>query len=93
MYWFARHRSRIVRGLVVSQQDGKGWRAVLQHRLALWVARPDFVACDIRDLPSPFSDHAHSQGLPVLTWTVRTQEDRARAALHADQIIFEATGE
>ncbi|MEX2034470.1 MAG: glycerophosphodiester phosphodiesterase, partial [Xanthobacteraceae bacterium] len=28
-------------------------------------------------------------GLPLLTWTVRTAQDRARAARFADQIIFE----
>jgi hypothetical protein len=27
--------------------------------------------------------------LPILTWTVRTQADRLRAARWADQIIFE----
>ena len=27
--------------------------------------------------------------LPLLTWTVRTPEQRARAARHADQMIFE----
>jgi hypothetical protein len=26
----------------------------------------------------------------VLTWTVRTDAERASAAVHADQIIFEA---
>ena len=28
-------------------------------------------------------------GLPLLTWTVRTPEQRARAARYADQMIFE----
>jgi hypothetical protein len=27
--------------------------------------------------------------LPLLTWTVRTPEQREAAALHADQMIFE----
>jgi glycerophosphoryl diester phosphodiesterase len=27
--------------------------------------------------------------LPLLTWTVRTPEDRERAARYADQVIFE----
>jgi glycerophosphoryl diester phosphodiesterase len=27
--------------------------------------------------------------LPILTWTVRTEEDRQRAARWADQMIFE----
>ena len=89
MRWFARHMPAVARGLVVTQQGKPRWRGRIERSLALWTARPDFVACDIRDLPSPFSRHTRSRGLPVLSWTVRTAEERARAARHADQIIFE----
>lgn len=90
--WFARNRPDTVRGLVVTQQDERGWRGEARRGLALWLARPDFVACDIRDLPSSLSTRARSRGLPVLSWTVRSPDDRARAARHADQIIFEVQG-
>ncbi|ANI77817.1 Glycerophosphodiester phosphodiesterase [Sphingobium sp. EP60837] len=86
--WFARRMPQVVRGLVVTEQGEAGWRGAARRGLALWVAKPDFVACDIRDLPS-FSAKAREQGLPVLTWTVRTASERANAAIHADQIIFE----
>ncbi|WP_366941053.1 glycerophosphodiester phosphodiesterase family protein [Sphingobium sp.] len=87
--WFRRQRVGQVRGLVITQQ-GKGWlRGKIERALALWLAKPDFVACDIRDLPSALSHRARARGLPVLTWTVRSQSDRTRAATHADQIIFE----
>lgn len=52
--------------------------------------RPDFLAHYVKDLPTPAVSLARrTTGLPVLTWTVRTAEDRAIAARHADQIIFE----
>ena len=52
--------------------------------------RPDFIAHYVKDLPSPAVSLARrATGLPVLTWTVRTPQDRAHAARHADQIIFE----
>ncbi|GAB4069890.1 glycerophosphodiester phosphodiesterase [Ancylobacter sonchi] len=52
--------------------------------------QPDFLAHYVKDLPSPAVSLAkRTTGLPVLTWTVRTPEDRAIAARHADQIIFE----
>jgi glycerophosphoryl diester phosphodiesterase len=87
--WFARHRPDQIRGLVVTQQ-GKGWlRGRIERTLALWLAKPDFIACDIRDLPSALSRRTRAKGLPVLTWTVRSDSDRQRAAAHADQIIFE----
>ncbi|KEQ52546.1 glycerophosphodiester phosphodiesterase family protein [Sphingobium chlorophenolicum] len=89
MRWFRSHRPAVARGLVVTHQGRRGWRGAIGRALALWAARPDFIACDIRDLPSSLSSRARRRGVPVLTWTVRSEEERARAALHADQIIFE----
>jgi glycerophosphoryl diester phosphodiesterase len=51
--------------------------------------RPHFVAYSVKDLPSPAPFLARSFGLPLLTWTVRTTEDRHTAARWADQMIFE----
>ncbi|TCK27940.1 glycerophosphoryl diester phosphodiesterase [Ancylobacter aquaticus] len=52
--------------------------------------RPDFIAHYVKELPSAAVDRARAGApLPVLAWTVRTPEDRAVAALHADQMIFE----
>jgi len=57
---------------------------------ALILARPNFVAYSITDLPA-FAPLAGRQlfGMPLLTWTVRTPAERRRAARFADQIIFE----
>jgi glycerophosphoryl diester phosphodiesterase len=81
--WFERHHPDVLRGLVVTE-NGKPSRGRLKRRLARWWSNPDFLAYDIRDLPS-----VSAKGLPVLTWTVRSRDDRARAARHADQIIYE----
>lgn len=89
MRWFRRHMPDTVRGLVVRQQGKGRMRGAIERTLALWLAKPDFIACDIRDLPTPFATRARRRGLPVLTWTVRSAAQRARAATHADQIIFE----
>jgi glycerophosphoryl diester phosphodiesterase len=52
--------------------------------------RPDFVAYWINELPAPAPWIARNLfGRPLLTWTVRTPEQRARAARYADQMIFE----
>jgi glycerophosphoryl diester phosphodiesterase len=84
--WFARHRPEVLRGLVVTE-EGKPERRKLKRKLSLWWSRADFLAYDVRDLPSAF---AAASGLPVGTWTVRTEAQRATAAAHADQIIYEA---
>lgn len=52
--------------------------------------RPHFVAFWVNQLPAPAPWIARNIfGLPLLTWTVRTPEQRERAARYADQMIFE----
>ena len=51
---------------------------------------PHFVAYWIEQLPAPAPWIARNVfGCPLLTWTVRTPDQRARAARYADQMIFE----
>ena len=61
--------------------------AFLLHGLR---TRPHFVAYQVEDLPSPAPLLARNLfGLPLLAWTVRSEEDRLRAKRWADQMIFE----
>jgi glycerophosphoryl diester phosphodiesterase len=53
-------------------------------------SRPQFLAYSVNDLPSAPALVARTLfGLPMLTWTVRNDQQRKRAARLADQIIFE----
>jgi glycerophosphoryl diester phosphodiesterase len=55
-----------------------------------WRTRPHFVAYWVDDLPAAAPWIARNVfGCPLLTWTVRTPEQRAIAARDADQMIFE----
>ena len=87
--WFGSHAPGRLRGLVVTGQDKGKLRGRLERGLGLWRSRADFLACDIRDLPSAFAARARSRGKPIFTWTVRTDAERIRAAAYADQIIYE----
>ena len=52
--------------------------------------RPDFVSYSVGDLPHAVPHLCRvGMGLPVMTWTVRTPEQRQRAANWADQMVFE----
>jgi glycerophosphoryl diester phosphodiesterase len=52
--------------------------------------QPDFISWRVRDLPCAAPHLCRvGLGLPVMTWTVRTAEDRANAAAWADQMVFE----
>lgn len=90
--WFARHAPLTPRGLVVTEENDKALPGRLRRHLWLWLAKPDFLAYDIRDLPSRFAASQRGRGLPVATWTVRSAEQRERAADHADAPIAEGPG-
>ncbi len=52
--------------------------------------RPQFIAYGIKDLPAVAPLAARWVfGLPLLTWTVRSEADRAAARRWTDQMIFE----
>lgn len=62
----------------------------LTHLLESGPAAPDFYAYDISALPTPVTRFTREVlGLPLFTWTVRTEEQRATAARWADAAIFE----
>lgn len=62
----------------------------LRYLQRMFAAHLQFLAYRVQDLGTlPPLLARHVMGWPVLTWTIRTDEDRARAAKGADQIIFE----
>lgn len=87
--WFSDRSPDIVRGLVVTERDKGRFRGKVERHWSLWRSRADFLAYDIRDLPSPFAKSARARGLPLLTWTVANRRDEEAAFAYADQIIHE----
>lgn len=85
------------RGLVADRFDTADWAAIpayyrlaLRHLLAASYVLPQFIAYGVHALPAnaPLLIR-HVFGLPLLTWTVRTADDRALAERWANQMIFE----
>jgi glycerophosphoryl diester phosphodiesterase len=65
-------------------------RKGMLHLRHAFRTRPHFIAYGVDDLPAPAPWIArHIFGLPLLTWTVRTPEQRERAARYADHVVFE----
>ena len=90
--WFAQTAPRIVRGLVVTEEGHRTLSGRYRRHASLWHARPHFLAYDVRDLPSRFAAAQRARGLPLLTWTVRSEELAERARQHADAPIAEGAG-
>lgn len=67
-----------------------GEKHALANLLHFTQSRPDFVSWKVADLPcaAPYLCR-EALGMPLMSWTVKTEEDRARVARHADQMVFE----
>ena len=87
--WFEKNGELIIRGLVVTEEGKAGLRGRYERHWSLWKSSPDFLAYDIRDLPSSFAESQRQRGIPVLTWTVRTPDQEKTAFNAADEIIYE----
>jgi glycerophosphoryl diester phosphodiesterase len=89
---------QLVRGIVAEREYTEtDWpeasaeqRRGMTHLRHAFRTRPHFVAYWVNELPAVVPWIARNIfGLPLLSWTVRTPEQRARAARYADQMIFE----
>ncbi|MCA1660656.1 MAG: glycerophosphodiester phosphodiesterase [Novosphingobium sp.] len=90
--WFREHAPHLVRGLVVTEEGHRTLSGRYRRHLSLWRGKPEFLAYDVRDLPSGFATAQRKRGLPLLTWTVRSEELAERARLHAEAAIAEGAG-
>lgn len=89
----------ILRGIVSCQftaaDDRAGMlsperRSALSNLLENANAEPDFLNYRVSDLSAPIVRYVHRvQRLPVLAWTVRTEDDLAAARTGADAPVFE----
>ena len=90
--WFRKNSPETCVGLVM-REDSHGYtQQVWQRYLALWIARPDFLAYHIHALPNAMVAKLRKHGLPILTWTVNSAELRRRAERYTDAIIAEGEG-
>jgi len=92
---FRRAAPALPRGLISERFEnwsdfGALRRFAMRHLLFAAIARPNFIAYDIEALPALAPAIARRVfRLPLLTWTVRSEADKARAEEYADAMIFE----
>ncbi|POF29001.1 glycerophosphoryl diester phosphodiesterase [Roseibium marinum] len=92
------HNPSVLRGIVADGAEpgpayglhGRMDRFILRHILHAPRTRPHFISYGIKDLPKAGPSLLRSLcKLPIMCWTVRTREQREKAAQYADQIVFE----
>ncbi|QFU16680.1 glycerophosphodiester phosphodiesterase family protein [Microvirga thermotolerans] len=96
--YLRRHAPGITRGFIGELEYASKSDSFLspeqKHRFANLLhfeeTQPHFLSWRVKDLPCASTYLSRLLGhLPVMTWTVRNPEDRARAEKHADQMVFE----
>lgn len=92
------HNSHVLRGIVANAaRPGPAYtrfsrmdRFIQRHLLHAPRTGPHFVSYCVDDLPMPAPRLLRSLlNKPVMTWTVKTSQQRENAARFADQIVFE----
>ncbi|UWP98047.1 glycerophosphodiester phosphodiesterase family protein [Aliiroseovarius crassostreae] len=93
---FAKHRRDLPLGLVTCaylQEDWPLLPAATRHHLRdipdFDRVGADFISHDVNDLTNPAVRRLKDRGLPVLCWTVRSQEVEKTARQIADNVTFE----
>jgi glycerophosphoryl diester phosphodiesterase len=91
--WFQKHAPHVLRGLVATPlNDGempKAFFALASQKSLIVSLTVNFIAYDIKALPNAVTEYCRAENIPVLTWTVRTENLRRKAAQHTDNCIYE----
>ncbi len=85
-HWFLRNNPSRRRGLVISERAGlmDRWQGIAK-------AQPHFLAVDRATLGRPWVARQRARRW-VYSWTIRNQQDRETAEIHADAPIWEGDG-
>lgn len=94
--WLAHEAPDIIRGMVAdgATQDDYPWLP-LSIRLSLRefrhadVTEPDFLSLDKHWLPCPVSRMYRKKRVPMICWTIRSEQEASDALRWCDQITFE----
>ena len=93
--WFGRHMPDLLRGQTSSLYPQKDiqtpWtvRTSLKHLTVNPISCPDFIVYHHRALIMRSPGWARRRGMPVLSYTIKTDDQLAQARRFADNVIFE----
>ncbi len=90
--WFKKNAPNIVRGQLSGYFKGEKLSFVKKYALKRMmlnkkVACPDFIAYESKTLPNRFVKKYKQ--LPLIAWTVRSQEEYLKVVKYCDNVIFE----
>lgn len=75
VWWFKKNKPDIVRGLLVSKLKKKKmnrfYKYILYNMWFNFIAKPDFIAFNYKDLPNKKIEKYKSNGIPILLFTIK----------------------
>ncbi len=92
--WFKLNAPQVKRGQLASFLKGENlpfWQKFSLKRMMFnkKVSEPNFINYALSDLPNRFVNKYKRQGLPIMCYCVKTDEDLEKAKKVADNIVFE----
>lgn len=93
MVWWRRRAPSVPRGMLSG--DTREYDVTRPEQFVLRVlglaplVAPHYVGYELAALPHPAPSGLRGYGVPLLAWTIRTNDDLARARRVADNVIFE----
>jgi glycerophosphoryl diester phosphodiesterase len=95
LQWFKKNAPAIPRGQLSGNFKGEklSWynKFLLSNLLMNWASDPQFIAYDLKALPSlPTTINRQLFKTPLIVWTVRSEAERDQALQMADNYIFDA---
>jgi len=90
--WFAHKLPGIARGLVMTEEGARTLLARFRLRRMIGQSRAQFVALDVRDLPSSIAARCARRAMPLASWTVRSAAQLETALEAGCAPIIEGAG-
>lgn len=91
--WFKKNAPNVLRGQIASyfknEKNMSFFRKLLLRRMSFnkKISEPNFISYNAKDLPNRFVKKFKE--LPLLAWTIKTQEEYLNILPYCDNIIFE----
>jgi len=94
MIWFRKHAPEVLRGMLGSFFEDRGdlpnlpyiFKQIVKKLSLFNFVKPDFISYDHKNLPNKYTS---KRKVPILAWTITSQEKEDNALKHADNVIFE----
>lgn len=90
--WFKKHAPQVLRGQLsgfLSDTQMSYLRKIILKKMLLnkFISKPNFISYDARNIPNKYV--SKYKKLPLLVWTIRSQQDYEKLKPYCDNIIFE----